>query len=104
MKINELNQQVAHLQEQNQKLQLLTAGVSHESYHDSNQEFQLSVEHQFQGHSDQPALLQEKVKALELELQVLRSTLENERKKYEEKLSELEQQLSISLSQVKQHG
>ena len=104
MKINELNQQVAHLQEQNQKLQLLTAGVSHESYHDSDQDFRLSVEHQFQGHSDQPALLQEKVKTLELELQVLKSTLEDEKKKYEEKLSELEQQLSISLSQVKQHG
>ena len=104
MKIDELNQQVVQLQDENEKLQSLTTGTLHESCHDSNQEFHLSVEHQLQGHNDQYALLQEKVKMLESELQEVKSTLEAERRNYEEKPSELDQQLSTSLSQVKQHN
>ena len=103
MKIDELNQQVVQLQDENEKLQSLTTGTLHEPCHDSNQEFHLSVEHQLQGHSDQ-SLLREKVKMLESELQEVKSTLEAERRNYEEKLSELDQQLSTSLSQVKQHN
>ena len=97
-----MNQQVVHLQEENEKLQSLTTSTSYESCHD--QEVHSSVEHKLQGHSDQSALLQKKVKTLESELQVIKLTLEDERRQYKEKVLELEQQSSISLSQVKQHG
>ena len=91
------------LQDEREKLQSLTTGILHEPCHDSNQKFHSSVEHQLQSHSDQSALLQERVKVLESELQEVKSTLKAERRNYEEKLSELDQQLSTSLSQVKQH-
>ena len=103
MTINDLNQQVAHLQEENEKLQALTTSASYKSCHDGDQGVHLSVKHQLQGHSDQSALLQKQVKTLESELQVIKLTLEDERRQYKEKLLELEEQLSISLSQVKQY-
>ena len=102
MKLNELNQQVASLQEENEKVQSLTMAASNESCHESGQEVQSSIEYQLEDHSSQPPLLQKELKELESELLVVRSTLEDERKKHEEKLKELEQQSSIN--QVKLHG
>ena len=104
MRINDLTQQVVHLQEENEKLQSLTTSASYELCHDGDQEVHSSVEHQLQGHSDQSALLQKKVEASESELQVVKLTLEDERRQYKEKMLELEQQSSVSLSQVKQYG
>ena len=96
-KIDELNQQVAHLQEENEKFQSLTTGAGNKPSHESDQEFHSSVEQQ--GHIDQPAQLQKRLKELESELESTRSTLEAERKKYEELKEEaLHQQ---STSQVK---
>ena len=103
MKINELNQQVVQLQDENEKLQSLTTGTLHESCHDSDQEFHLSVEHQLQGHNDQSALLQEKVEKLKSELQEVKLTLEDERRTHKGKVLELDLQLSTSSNQVKQH-
>ena len=96
-KINELNQQVAHLQEENVKFQSLTTEAAHKPSHESDQEFHSSVEQQ--GHIDQPAQFQKRLKELESELESTRSTLEAERKKYEElKEQALHQQ---STTQVK---
>ena len=82
-KITDLTQQVTNLQEENEKLHSLTAN---KSCHESEEEFHSSVEYKTQGHFDQ---LQKKVRELESELDSTRSTLEEERKKHEEKLKEL---------------
>ena len=101
-KIDELTQQVTDLQEENEKFHSLTAGTPD---NESDQECHSSVQFQHQGHIDQLKQLQKKVNELELELESTRSTLENERKKYEEKLKELEAEASHqqSTDQVKLH-
>ena len=38
-KLDELNQQIMHLQEENERYQSLTTGVSMESFHEDDQEF-----------------------------------------------------------------
>ena len=87
-KINELNQQVTHLQQENEKFQSLTTGATSKPSHESDQEFHSSV-----GHIDQPAQLQKRLKELESELESTRPTLEAERKRYEEKLEEMKAEI-----------
>ena len=81
MEIDELNQQVAHLKEENEKFQSLITGAS------SNEEFYSVPELHPENH------LQSRVEELELELECTR-------KQYEEKLKELKIQL-LSVKQVK---
>ena len=91
-KIDELNQQVAHLQEENIKFQSLTTGATNKPSHENDQVFHSSVEQQ--GHIDQSAQLQKRLKELESELESTRSTLEAERKRHEEKMEELRVEIS----------
>ena len=100
-KVDELNQQIVHLQEENERYQSLTTGASMESFHDDDQEFHSSTEYQLQGHSDHPAQLQKQVNELDSELQVTKLTLEEERKAYKEKMEKFQSQVS-QLSSIKQ--
>ena len=97
-KINELNQQVAHLQEENEKFQSLTTGAANKPSHGSDEEYHSSVE--YQGRIDQPEQLQKRLKELESELESTRSTLEAERKRHEEKLKELKEEVLYQQSTI----
>ena len=103
-KINELNQQVTHLQDENEKLHSLTTGAAKKPSHESDEEFRSSVE--YQKDVDQPVQLLKKLRELESELESTKSTLEDERKKHKEKLKELKAQASHqqSTNQVKLHA
>ena len=102
-KMDELNQQIVHLQEENERYQSLTTGASIESFHEDDQEFHSSTEYQPQGHRDHPTQLQKQVNELDSELQFTKLTLEEERKVYKEKMEKFELQMSqlSSIQQVK---
>ena len=76
------------LQNQVSELQSATAKESEVVQHDSNTEYQTSVEYQHQdsGHSSSVFHLEEKLKTMESELQSAKNTMEEKERKYKEKI------------------
>ena len=102
VEIDMLKQQITKLQKECEAIKSLTTKVSNKPTHETDQEFNSSVERQPQHFSDQSTELHQKVQQLEEELESTKLAVEVERRNREEKVKELEM-LHQSINLVSMH-